>query len=89
MSNSLLFFLILGVKAVGPPGQGVGFIGLLRRASGQGVSVGFFLLGTTTVIREDFADIENLVSICLFSLISVSDFARVLRSLTVGALDTF
>lgn len=51
--------------------------------------MGFFLLGTTTVIREDIADIENLVSICLFSLISVSDFARVLRSLTVGALDTF
>lgn len=35
------------------------------------------------------ADIENLASICLFSLISTSDFVRVLRSLTVGTLDTF
>jgi len=65
------------------------FIGLLRHASGQGDYVGSFLLGTRAVIREDFADTENLVSICLFSLISASDFVRVLRSLTVGALDTF
>lgn len=45
--------------------------------------VGFFSL----VIRKDFSDMENLV--CFFSLISISDFVRVLRSLPVGTVDTF
>lgn len=49
----------------------------------------FFLLGTRAVIREDFADTENLVNICLFSLISTSDFVGVRRSLAMGTLDTF
>lgn len=46
-------------------------------------------MGTRDVIREDFADTENLVSICFSSLILTSGFIRVLRSLAVGAVDTF
>lgn len=64
------------IRALGTPGFGIRFIGLLRHASGQGDYVGFFLLGTRAVIREDFTDTGNLVSICLFGLISTSDFCQ-------------
>lgn len=53
------------------------------------VTCRLFLLGTRAGIRKDFADIENLVSIRFFSLISTSYFCWVLRSLTMGTVDTF
>lgn len=64
-------------------------MGSLSDISGQGDCGGFFLTATREVIREDFADTENLVSMCFSSLISTSGFVRVLRSLAVGAVDAF
>lgn len=56
---------------------------------GAGWLCGPLFVGSEAVIRDGFADAENMSSICFSSLMSTSDFVSVLPSLTVGALDAF